>query len=288
VINGAVRHSIDSANQTAMCWSSPARIAAGQKWHAQAEAMGKSVTAALMQIAQVEPGMNVLDLASGEGDPVLTLAALVGEHGTVTATDVNPGPLAAAAVHARQSGISNIQFHVADAQQLPFEDAAFDRVTCRFGVMFFPDPLAAMRETHRVLRPRGRVALVAWGSIEQPCFQVFLAPLLRCAGGPVLSLEGPNPFKFAEPGSLSVFLREAGFRELKEETRTVERVWKGSPEEAWEYFRDHAAAFGPLIERVPADKWDEVTHDIVAAISGFRAGSAYNLGAQINLVMALK
>ncbi len=87
--------------------------------------------------------MDVLDLASGEGDPVLTLAALVGEHGTVTATDVNPGPLAAAAVHARQSGISNIQFHVADAQQLPFEDAAFDRVTCRFGVMFFPDPLAA-------------------------------------------------------------------------------------------------------------------------------------------------
>ena len=105
--------------------------------------MGKGVTAALMQIAQVEPGMDVLDLASGEGDPVLTLAALVGEHGTVTATDVNPGPLAAAAVHARQSGISNIQFHVADAQQLPFEDAAFDRVTCRFGVMFFPDPLAA-------------------------------------------------------------------------------------------------------------------------------------------------
>jgi SAM-dependent methyltransferase len=217
-----------------------------------------------------------------------SLAEMMQQHGTVTATEVNPGPLAAAAVHARQSGISNIQFHVADAQQLPFEDAAFDRVTCRFGVMFFPDPLAAMRETHRVLRPRGRVALVAWGSIEQPCFQVFLAPLLRCAGGPVLSLEGPNPFKFAEPGSLSVFLREAGFREVKDETRTVERVWKGSPEEAWEYFRDHAAAFGPLIERVPADKWDEVTHDTFAAISDFRAGSAYNFGAQVNWVMALK
>jgi hypothetical protein len=154
--------------------------------------------------------------------------------------------------------------------------------------MFFADPLAAMHETRRVLRPHGRVALVVWGSIEQPWFQVFVAPLLRHAGGPVLASEGPNPFKFAEPGSLSVILREAGFREVREESRTVERVWTGSPEEAWEYFRDHAAPFTPLIERVPSDKWDEMTRDVIAAISNFRVGIAYELPAQINLAVAAK
>ncbi len=154
--------------------------------------------------------------------------------------------------------------------------------------MFFPDPIAAMQETRRVLKEEGRVALAVWGSIEQPCFQVFIAPLLRYAGGPVLASEGPNPFRFADPGCLSAVLREAGFREVREEARTVERVWTGSPEEAWEYFRDHAAAFGPLIERVPAKRWKEMTQEIIVAISSFRVGSAYNFPAQINLVVAAK
>jgi ubiquinone/menaquinone biosynthesis C-methylase UbiE len=230
--------------------------------------------------------MNVLDLASGEGDPALTLAALVADHGTVTATDMTPGPLEIAAARAREDGISNIQFKVADAQHLPFEDATFDRVTCRFGAMFFPDPLAAMHETRRVLKEEGRVALTVWGSIEQPWFQVFVAPLLRHAGGPVLASEGPNPFRFADLGSLSAVLREAGFREVREEARTVERLWTGSPEQAWEYFRNHAAAFGPLIERVPMEMWPDVTHDIFAAIVNFRMGSVYQFTARINLAVA--
>ena len=161
----------------------------------------------------------------------------------------------------------------------------FDRVTCRFGAMFFPDPLAAMHETRRVLKEEGGVALAVWGSIEQPWFQVFVAPLLRHAGGPVLASEGPNPFRFAEPGSLSAVLREAGFCEVREEARTVERVWTGSPEQAWEYFRDHAAAFGPLIERVPVERWSDVTRDIAAAIVNFRLGNVYHFTAQINLAV---
>ncbi len=249
--SGLAGQSIEIGTQAPNYWSSPARLAAGRKWRAQAEVMGRGVTSALVEVAQIESGMDVLDLASGEGDPALTLAALVGEHGAITATDITPEPLEIAVARAREDGISNIQFKVADAQQLPFEDARFDRVTCRFGAMFFPDPVAAMHETQRVLRPKGRVALAVWGSIEQPCFQLFVAPLLRHAGGPVLASEGPNPFRFAEPGSLSAVLREAGFREVREEARTVERVWTGSPEQAWEYFRDHAAAFDPLIERVP-------------------------------------
>jgi len=286
VTSGLIGQSTEIASQAPNYWSSPARLAAGKKWRLQAEVMGRGVTSALVEVAQIEGGMDVLDLASGEGDPALTLAAIVGEHGTITVTDITPGPLEVAAERAREDGISNIQFKIADAQQLPFKDSTFDRVTCRFGTMFFPDPIAAMHEAQRVLRPKGRVALAVWGSIEQPCFQVFVAPLLRYAGGPVLACEGPNPFRFAEPGSLSALLREAGFREVREEARTVERMWTGSPEQAWEYFRDHAAAFASLIERVPADVWDEVMHDIVAAISNFRIGRVFQFTSQINLAVA--
>jgi len=286
VTSDAVRQSVEVTCQASKDWSSPARLAAGQRWRAQAAIMGQGVTAALVEVARIENGVDVLDLASGEGDPALTLAALVGDHGKVTATDINPGPLEIAAEHARELGIQNIQFQVADAQRLPFESAAFERATCRFGAMYFPDPLAAMRETRRVLRPHGRVALAVWASIDQPCFQVFVAPLLRHAGGPVLPPEGPNPFRFAQPRSLSNILRQAGFREVKEERRMVDRVWTGSPEAAWEYFRDHDACFRALVERVPADTLEKVKSEIIAGISGFRVGNGYDLRAQITLATA--
>jgi ubiquinone/menaquinone biosynthesis C-methylase UbiE len=141
--------------------------------------MGEGVTSALVEAAQIEGGIDVLDLASGEGDPALTLAALVGAQGTVTATDITPGPLEVAAARAREDGIRNIQFKVADAQQLPFEDARFDRVTCRFGAMFFLDPIAAMHETQRVLRPKGRVAMAV--RIDR----TTLFPGIRCASAAV-------------------------------------------------------------------------------------------------------
>ena len=104
----------------------------------------------------------------------------------------------------------------------------------------------------------------------------------------MLASGGPNPFRFAKPGSLSAVLREAGFRDVREDAQTVERVWTGSPEQAWEYFRDHAAAFCPLIERVPAERWDEMTREIIVAISNLCVGSAYNLPAEINLAVAYK
>jgi ubiquinone/menaquinone biosynthesis C-methylase UbiE len=286
--NDAAGQSIQIADHVRNPWSSPARLAAGQKWRAKAEIMGRGITAAFVEVARIERGMDVLDLASGEGDPALTLAALVGKDGTITATDVNSEPLEISAARAREEGIGNILFQVADAQHLPFEGATFDLATCRFGAMFFPDPLAAMHEIWRVLKPHGRVALAVWGSIEQPWFRVFVTPLLRHAGGPLLASEGPNPFRFAEPGTLSVLLNEAGFREVQEEAKIVERVWTGSPEEAWEYFRDHAIAFGPLMGRVPPDKWEEITDEIVMAISNFRVGSSYHFPALINLAAAAR
>src|SRR5439155_5325472 len=116
------------------------------------------------------PGLDVLDLASGTGEPALTLAPLVLPGGTVTATDLLPEILAVAEEQAAQQGRANLRCGVADAGDLPFADASFDRVTCRFGVMFFPDVPRALREVCRVLRPGGRAAFTAWGPAAEQTF----------------------------------------------------------------------------------------------------------------------
>src|SRR5258708_33681538 len=174
-------------------WGSTQRLTTSQKYARQSAIMGQGVTDALVELAAVHPGMRILDLASGTGEPALTLSPLVGEQGEIVGTDVNAQPLEIAAQRATAQGIRNVAFQVSDAHVLPFPDAAFDRVTCRFGVMYFRDVVQALREARRVLKPGGRIALVAWGRLEQPYFHAMAGTVFKHVGGPLLLACEANP-----------------------------------------------------------------------------------------------
>ncbi len=119
-------------------WTEEATVSAWRKWHAKLAAFTRGVTEAILEAAKLHPGMRVLDLASGVGDPSLSIAEAVGPSGHVTATDLGPGMIGLAEELARARKLRNIDFRVADVEALPFPDESFDVVTCRFGVMFFP------------------------------------------------------------------------------------------------------------------------------------------------------
>ena len=248
--------------------------------------MGQGVTDALLDFAQVLPGMRVLDLASGTGEPALTLSPLVGEQGEVVGTDVNAQPLEIAAQRAAAKGIRNTTFRVADAHALPFPDASFDRVTSRFGVMYFGNVVQALREARRVLKPGGRIALVAWGRFEQPYFHAIAGTVFKHAGAPLLQPNEPSPFRFCEAGSLAAALREAGFQNAEDRSTKVPWVWEGTPAEVWEYFRDVAAPFRPMIDRIPADKLDAVTDEVLREIAKYQRGNRLEFQAEIVLAAA--
>jgi SAM-dependent methyltransferase len=142
-------------------WTSEETIAAWKKWHTRLADFTGGATRALIETARVRPGMNVLDLASGVGDPALSLAVAAAPGGRVTATDLNPDMLAFIDEQARLRKITNIDFREASAESLPFPDATFDALTCRFGVMFFPDLNKSLRECLRVLKPGSRATFVA-------------------------------------------------------------------------------------------------------------------------------
>jgi ubiquinone/menaquinone biosynthesis C-methylase UbiE len=149
--------------QVAEDWAGDDTAAAWQKHFPQMREQLAAVTNALVEAAQPQPGMRILDLASGNGEPALSLARRVAPNGHVTATDLNEGMLSALRANAAADDVTNIATKVSDAQELPFGDGSFDLVTSRFGVMFFADTPAALREIKRVLKSGGRAAFLVWG-----------------------------------------------------------------------------------------------------------------------------
>lgn len=269
-------------------WGPQYRLIAAEKWKAKSAAMGQPVTDALVAYARPAPGMKVLDLACGTGEPAISLAARVGEQGHVTALDVSADLLAIAEQRARARGLNNFSIQQADAHALPFPENNFDLATSRFGVMFFRDPVLALGELRRVLRPQARSCLLAWGPFEQPYWQSMMGIVHKHAGGPLLEPGGPDPFKFSKPGTLSDVLRNAGFSNLHEQTETLPWAWPGPVEEVWEQNKAVAVPFRPMLDRVPAEKWPDINAEVHAAVRQYSDGEKIAFGATVVLASGEK
>jgi ubiquinone/menaquinone biosynthesis C-methylase UbiE len=270
-------------------WTDSNTIAAWSKWHSKIAVASAEAKEAIVRSAQVEPGMQVLDIASGTGEPALTLAELVGSEGHVTATDLGSGMIAVAKENAEKAGLTNMTFLQADAHQLPFSDRSFDRATCRFGVMFFADLPQALGEIHRVLKPSGRVAFTAWGPLEKnPYFLTTLAPFLKRVEVPPPPSGAPQPFRFAEPGTLAAELQRAGFQEVQEETRTISLNWPGPPEEVWEHIRDVAVPFHPIIYGLEPEARTQAIGEVVEGYRQHYDGQKVNLPAVIVIASGMR
>jgi SAM-dependent methyltransferase len=264
-------------------WGTSFRLTAAEKWKAKSAAMGRDVTETLVAYANPQPGMKVLDLACGTGEPAITIATRIAPTGHVTALDLSAGLLAIAAERASKRGLTNISTQQADAHQLPFPDQRFDLATSRFGVMFFADIDRALRELHRVLKPGARACFAAWGPKEQPYFATTIGIVHREVGGPLLAPGGPDPFRFSRSGSLAEAFSRNGFTNTHEETRTVPWTWPGPVEEAWEQQRAIATPFLPLLNRVPAEAWPKINAEVHAAIRRHEKNGAIEFGATIIL-----
>ena len=276
------------ASQAHADWGNRYRLIASDKWKAKSAAMGKAVTEALVEYAAPQPGMRVLDLASGTGEPAISLAMCAGEQGLVTALDVSADLLAIATQRAQERGLHNLVTQQADAHALPFADNSFDLATSRFGVMFFRDIGVALRELLRVLRPPARACFLAWGPFDQPYWRSMMGIVHRHVGGPLLSSGGPDPFRFAAPGSLAEVLRKAGFHDVHEETKTVPWTWPGTPEEVWEQAQAVSVPFRPMLDRVPANMWPQIHAEVHAAIKKYIVGENIEFGASVVLASGSK
>ena len=255
-----------------------------QKWNDKFVIQTRAATELVVHGTELTRGMKVLDLASGTGEPALSLARAVGPQGRVVATDLVPQMLEAARQNAAAQGLANMEFRMADAEALPFSDGEFDRVTCRFGIMFFSDIPKAMAEIRRVLKPGGRVCFAVFGSLEEnPIFLASLGPFLKRVKMPPPPLDAPHIFRFADETKLASALSSAGLHDVNTNKQRVIFAWPAPVEECWEATRELAAPFKKLIEAIPPEQVGEVLREVLEGIRRFQAGDNINLPATVTI-----
>lgn len=176
----------------------------------------RQATDAMLDMAGVQPGSRVLDVAAGAGDQTLDIAARVGPQGFVLATDLSPAILELAQANARAAGHENVRTQVADGERLDVPEASFDAAVSRLGVMFFPDPLAGLREMQRALRPGGGICTMVFsGPQANPCIGILMQTAFKHAGLPPRDPFAPGGLlSLGKPGKVDELFRAAGFRDV--------------------------------------------------------------------------
>src|SRR4030095_4464433 len=117
----------------------------------------------LLEMANLQPGEKLIDIACGTGLVTFPAAEKLGPNGFVLATDISDGMVRICAETAKEKKITTIQFKRMDAEQLEVPDEEYDVALCALGLMYLPDPIKALKEMYRVIKPGGRAVAAVWG-----------------------------------------------------------------------------------------------------------------------------
>jgi ubiquinone/menaquinone biosynthesis C-methylase UbiE len=260
-----------------------------EKHRAIIREMFAPVTQALIEDAQITSRSVVLDVATGPGEPALTIAELVGSEGQVLGIDAVPEMVEAARREAHRRKFHNASFAVALADVLPFQANSFDAVVSRFGVMFFASPVRAVREMLRVLKPGGRMALAAWHLAERNPFHYTVSRVMeRYAKSPPPAADSPDAFRFAEPGKLRAVLSEAGAAEASERSLQFSIRASISAEEFWTLRSEMSENLRTKLAKIPREQIAEVKQEMMEGLRAYSGDGGMSFPAEVLIVTGAK
>src|SRR3954447_19783241 len=241
------------------------------------ERVAAPITGWLVRALAPEPGDVVLELAAGQGDVGFAVAGLLAEQGRLISSDFSAAMLEIASRRCEELGLANVEFRELDAEDLDLEDDSVDRVVCRWGYMLMPNPGAALAETRRVLRRKGRLAFAVWANGGRNPWVTVAGEILVAHGHLPPPVPGaPGMFVLGNEQELRALVQGAGFAHVQIEAVPVRNDYRDV-----EDYVDRSSVRGGMLARAwtaaSRDEREEMTAELRHAFEPFASEDGYEL-----------
>ena len=222
----------------------------------------------MLDLADLQPGMHVLDLATGRGEPALRAASRVGAQGSVLGVDLSGAMLRMARETADRDGITNLELREGNAESLDdLPGNHFHAATVRWGLMYMQAPVAALATAHRALVPAGVLVAALWAEPERASFFTLPRRLLeRYRPLPALDPEAPGMFRYGDLEPVVRDFNRAGFRLDHVEDLEVPVFEAESGGEVVAWVRALGSGMGRLLNELPEKAQRAWEHDLAAEV----------------------
>ncbi|GMQ87720.1 MAG: class I SAM-dependent methyltransferase [Gammaproteobacteria bacterium] len=267
-------------------------MSVAEGWHRRDELLRKGaapVSEWMLTRAGIADGHQVLDIASGTGEPAISAAHLVGDKGRVTGTDLVEEMLVFARKKARQAGLENIEFICSDGEALDFAPETFDAVTLRWGLMFMPEPGVCLASVYGLMKQGGRISIACWSDPEKNPFISLLMKTL----GKYMELPKPPPgtpgiFAFADPERLRAVIEAAGFRDIELQEMEMDFIEVDSGRAYWEAMADMAAPVMQFVNQMDSATRSWFIDDVITSADALKQDGVLRMRGTTWLAVAVK
>ncbi|MBK7314800.1 class I SAM-dependent methyltransferase [Candidatus Aalborgicola defluviihabitans] len=251
--------------------------AAWRRWSPTLDRWYGDMTRQMLDLARIQPGQRILDIAAGAGEPAVSAAERVGPGGYVLATDISEGIVELALQVARERGLQQIETRAMDGEKLDLPDASFDAVLCRLGLMYMPHPVTALREWRRALKAGGRVCVIVFSTPERNSWGAVPASIIRRRAQLPTPVPGqPGPFSLGSPGVLEGVFRQAGFANPEVSAVPVPHR-TGSAAEYVQVAREAFGAFNAMMAHLPPLERESMWNEVEDSMRSFESPAGFEV-----------
>src|SRR5262245_45566129 len=261
-------------------------------WWSSAQARRRQIygaaTEMMLEVAAVQPGSRVLDVAAGTGEQTLMAARRVGATGYVLATDHSSSMLNVAAEAARKEGLTNVEARVMNAENLALDADSFDAVICRMALMLFPNPAKALTEMRRVVKTGGKVAVIVHSALDKnPYYEIVHATVRRLGNIPPPAPGEPWMFALGDPGALEDVYKRAGFLNVPVHTIAIQRRF-ASTADAIHHMQNSVGDTRELMNRLTEAQRERAWVEIEEQLSRFEGPNGLEVPGEVLLGVGTK
>jgi ubiquinone/menaquinone biosynthesis C-methylase UbiE len=236
----------------------------------------------LIEKADLKKSEKILDVSCGTGLVTFPVAETVSPEGSVTGIDLSECMIEKAAEEAKKKGLSNITFKRMDAEELDLSGESFDVALNSLGLMYYPDPVKAIREMYRVVKPEGRAAALVWGR-RNKCGWTDIFPIVDRR---VESDVCPLFFQLGTGKTLQETFENAGFKDVDSDRFKMKLHFDSDEQAVIAAFLGGAVALA--YRKFDEQTKEEAHEEYLESIESFSNGSGYDIPGEFVIVSGKK